>query len=66
MGGLANRPRCDNATVIADADLVLISRERYFEMIQEHPALGVKLTSGIFLSVSNRLQMSYERLAAVF
>ena len=66
LGVLAGGERVDSASVVEDAELVILEKESYFQMIEEHPALGVKLMSGMLLAVSTRLHKAFERLASLF
>ncbi|BCR04564.1 hypothetical protein DESUT3_16330 [Desulfuromonas versatilis] len=58
--------RSETAVVLDHADLVILTRASFQRMVEEHPGLGVKLLEGMLLTVSRRLQRSYERLAAIF
>lgn len=66
MGVLSGKARGVTATAVEDCDLVMMGKDSFFAMLEEHPELGVKLTSGMLLAVSTRLQKSFERLASIF
>jgi len=63
---LTNYPRAVSAEVIEAADLLLLHSQKFEEMLQRHPLLGLKLLRHIFLTTAKRLTKSYERIASVF
>lgn len=63
---LDQKPRAVTATAIDDAMLVTLSRENFDKLLQEHPALGMKLLKGMLLSTSTRLRKSFDRLVTIF
>ena len=63
---LDQKPRAVTATAIDAVSLVLLSREHFDKLLQEHPALGMKLLKGMLLSTSTRLRKSFDRLVTIF
>lgn len=63
---LDGSPRAVTVAALEDASLLLITRDRFEALLQEHPILGVKLLKGMLLAVSVRLRKSFDRLAAIF
>lgn len=58
--------RAVTALALEPTSLLILSRDRFAQLTQEHPALGVKLLKGMLLAVSTRLRKSFERLAVIF
>jgi len=63
---LSGETRAVTATALIDTSLLMLSRQRFEQLADEHPDLAVKLLQGMFLALSNRLRKSFERLASVF
>ncbi len=63
---LENTPRGDNAVVLDHLDMIILSRQSFQRLLIERPQLGIKLLEGMLLTVSRRLNKSYERLTAIF
>lgn len=66
LGLIEEEPRSVSAAAIEDSLLLTLSRERFDQLLEEHPRLGVKLLKSMFLAVSMRLKKSFDRLAAIF
>jgi CRP-like cAMP-binding protein len=66
IGILDSIPRATTAVAREEVSLVLITRENFEELMENHPELGVKLLKGMLLSVSMRLRKSFERLSKFF
>ena len=60
------RPRAVTAVAMEESSLLLLSRERFEQLLVANPVLGVKLLKGMLLAASIRLRKSFERLAAIF
>jgi len=63
---LTDNYRTVTAEIIASADLLLLSSEKFEEMLNSRPALGLKLLKNFFVTTSIRLRRSYDRIASVF
>lgn len=63
---MEGRPRAVTAVALEDTSLLLLSREKFENLLTSNPPLAVKLLRGMLLAVSIRLRKSFERLAAVF
>lgn len=63
---LSGDPRAVTATALIDTSLLMLSRDQFEKLLEDHPDLGVKLLKGMFLALSTRLRKSFERLASVF
>jgi len=63
---LTDKPRVVSAEVLDAADLVILHNQKFEEMIEEHPRIGLRLLKHIFLCTSKRLTKSYDRLASMF
>lgn len=63
---LDNSPRAVTAVALEDVSLLIISLEKFEELINLHPVLGSQLMKGMLLSVSTRLKKSYDRLSKFF
>ncbi|PLX92036.1 MAG: hypothetical protein C0619_06720 [Desulfuromonas sp.] len=63
---LSGEPRAVTATALTDTSLLMLSREQFDRLLEEHPDLGAKLLKGMFLALSTRLRKSFERLASIF
>ncbi|GAB4281977.1 MAG: hypothetical protein Kow0092_37090 [Deferrisomatales bacterium] len=59
-------PREVTAVALEDTCLIVIDRDRLEEMIEAHPALGVKFLRGLLLAVSRRLRQCFQRMASIF
>lgn len=59
-------PRAVTATALVDTSLLMLSHDRFEQLLEEQPDLGAKLLKGMFLALSTRLRKSFERLASVF
>jgi len=63
---LTDKPRAVSAEVIDPVDMVVLHSQKFEELIEQHPKLGLRLLKHIFLSTSKRLSKSYERIASMF
>lgn len=63
---LDGHPRVVTAVALEDVTLVLLTRENFEKLLEEHPALGIKFLKGMLLSMSLRLRKSFDRLVATF
>lgn len=63
---LTDNERAVTAEAITDVELLLLSNERFEQLIKTHPELGLKLLRGLFKMTSKRLTKSYERIASIF
>lgn len=63
---LDGSPRAVTVAALEDCNLLLLTRDRFEALLQEHPLLGIKLLKGMLLAVSVRLRKSFDRLAAIF
>jgi len=63
---LEDVPRAVTAVALEDTALIVLRKEMFDRLIEEHPAIGAKFLKGILLVVSRRLRKSFERLAEVF
>lgn len=59
-------PRSETAAAVQDTSLLVLTRDQFDRLIEQHPYHGAKLLKGMTLALSTRLQKSFERLAAVF
>ena len=66
LGLLDGSPRAVTAAALEDTEILLLSRDRFEQLINSHPQLGNKLLKGMLLAVSHRLKKAYERLADIF
>jgi CRP/FNR family transcriptional regulator, cyclic AMP receptor protein len=65
-GLLDTSPRAESVLALDHVDLVLLTRDCFQRLIEEHPRTGVRLLEGLLMTVSRRLKKSFERLAAIF
>lgn len=63
---LTDRPRTVSAFALETTRMVVLHNNRFEEMIQTHPLIGLRLLRHIFLCTSQRLTKSYERIASMF
>ncbi len=63
---LTGEKRSVTAQVREPGELLVISSQRFEELIATHPLLGLKLLKKIFQVVTKRLSCSYERIASIF
>ncbi len=63
---LTDNDRAVTAEAITDVELLLLSNDRFEQLIKTHPELGLKLLRGLFKMTSKRLTKSYERIASIF
>jgi CRP/FNR family transcriptional regulator len=63
---LTESRRAVTAEVINDVYLLMLSNEKFEQLISAHPVLGLKLLRGLFKMTSKRLTKSYERIASIF
>lgn len=63
---LTDNERAVTAEAITDVELLLLSNDRFEQLIKNHPELGLKLLRGLFKMTSKRLTKSYERIASIF
>jgi len=63
---LSDYERSDTAVVLEPADMAVLSSRNFERLITECPVLGLKLLKCIFLVVSRRLDISFERIAKIF
>ncbi len=63
---LTDKPRTVSAEVIEPVDMVVLHSNKFEELIEQHPKIGLRLLKHIFLSTSKRLTKSYERIASMF
>jgi len=63
---LTDKPRAVSAVALDPTRMVVLHNNKFEEMIESHPLLGLRLLRHIFLSTSQRLTKSYERIASIF
>jgi CRP/FNR family cyclic AMP-dependent transcriptional regulator len=63
---LTDNARSVTTEILEPADLVILSSEKFEDLVIRHPALGLKLLKNIFLTTCRRLNKSYDRIAAIF
>ena len=63
---LTDRPRTVSAIALEPTEMVILHNHKFEEMIQNHPLIGLRLLKYIFLSTTQRLTKSYERIASIF
>lgn len=63
---LDQKPRAVTASAIEDASLIVLTSHRFDRLLEEYPALGIKLLKGMLLSTSSRLRQSFDRLVTIF
>lgn len=63
---LDDLPRSTAAKALEPTMLLLLKREDFVALTEEHPQIGVKLLKGILLAEANRLRKAYARLASIF
>jgi len=63
---LTDKPRSVSAAAMEPTELVVLHNHRFEALIEHHPLLGLRLLRHIFLSTSQRLTKSYERIASMF
>jgi len=66
LGFLDDATRAVTAVALEPSNLLILTRESFAELLEEHPDLGAKLLKGMLLAVSIRLRKSFDRLAAIF
>jgi len=60
------RPRAVTAVALEDTAILTLSCSQLEKLLEQNPAVGIRLLKGILLAVSTRLRKSFERLAAIF
>ncbi len=63
---LTDNKRAVTAEAITDVELLLLSNDRFEQLIKAYPELGLKLLRSLFKMTSKRLTKSYERIASIF
>lgn len=63
---LGDHPGSVTAVAAEDSSLLMMRRDNFNRLIEEKPALGVKLLKGLLLTTSIRLRKSYDRMASMF
>jgi len=63
---LTEKPRTVSAITLDSTEMVVLHNHKFEEMIQDHPLIGLRLLKYIFLSTSQRLTKSYERIVSMF
>lgn len=63
---LKEQPRKVNVGALEATDLLMLSKEMFTALMEEHPEVGGRLLKGMLLTVSTRLDKAFERLTAVF
>jgi len=63
---LTDKPRSVSAVALEATEMVVLHNHKFEEMIQNHPLVGLRLLKYIFLSTSQRLTKSYERIVSMF
>ncbi|MDY6847816.1 MAG: cyclic nucleotide-binding domain-containing protein [Geoalkalibacter sp.] len=66
FGLLENHPRAFTVLALEDTDLLVLGREDFDRLLEEHPTVGIGLLKGILLATAIRLEKSYDRLASIF
>ena len=61
-----NDVRVVTAAALEDCQVAVLPRSGFDALVQDHPALGVKLLETVLQATCKRLEKSYERLAAIF
>lgn len=61
-----NDVRVVTAAALEDCQVAVLTRSRFDALVQDYPALGVKLLETVLQATCKRLEKSYERLAAIF
>lgn len=59
-------PRPTTAKALEATTLLILERERFDCLVDEHQRLGIKLLKGLLLAEANRLRKAYARLASIF
>ncbi len=60
---VSGSPRTATVVALEESELLLLSHDKAQQLLQDNPALGVKLLEKIILVVGSRLQRASERLA---
>ncbi len=63
---LTDYARSVTAVVLEPADIVVLTSRDFERLMTERPMLGLKLLKHIFLVVSRRLDLSFDRIARIF
>jgi CRP-like cAMP-binding protein len=63
---LTDYERSDTAAVLEPVDMAVLSSRNFERLITEQPMLGLKLLKCIFLIVSRRLDISFDRITKIF
>jgi CRP-like cAMP-binding protein len=63
---LDESPREVTAQALEDSSLVVIAKENFEKLLEQHPALAANLMKGMLLSLSRRLKNSFDRLVSIF
>jgi len=63
---LKDQPRAVNVAALEATDLLILSKENFEQLMEQHPDVGARLLKGMLLTVSTRLDKAFERLTAVF
>jgi len=59
-------PRPMTVVALEDSVIGVLPHERFVALLDDHPAIGIRLLKGMLLRVSIRLRKSFDRLADVF
>jgi len=59
-------PRIVTAVALTDCELLTLSVDKFNELTDKHPELGVRLLKGMLATVSTRLSKAFGRLASIF
>ena len=54
------------AVTLEDVSLLLVTREDFDELLENHPKSGSKLLKGMLFSLSSRLRGSFDRMTSIF
>ena len=63
---LTDRPRTVSAFALETTRVIALHNNRFEELIQKYPLIGLRLLRHIFLCTSQRLTKSYERITSMF
>lgn len=66
MSLVENSPRSATATVIKDAELLILTTDNFERLLSDSPQVGIKILRNIARSLSTRLRHTSGRFADVF
>ncbi len=66
MSLIDESPRSATATIIEDAELLILEKDRFDEILNKYPEIGVKMLKNITKQISMRLRHTSGRFADIF